>query len=588
MPISPSPLRKNILCLWICVVLGVMILSVISGTFGQIGIDSDDMMRLVQIRDLYQGQSWFDVSQTRMGPGGTDMHWSRIVDLPIVLLIGLFDIFMPYAQAERLVITLWPPLTSIFVIWGVLVGARHMRRSDASAVKTQYMAMIMLALWLVMNVKFAPGAIDHHNLQLGLLALTLGYTADPDMRAKSYGIAALALALSMAIGAEINVFAAFICGFFAVNWALNGHKAKRGTLAFGGAFAATLVVVFVSTIAPQSYGNISCDAFSVIHILAGGAGAAGLAICAQYLSAKSLKARICGLCAVGAVCAAIILIFGPQCLNNPLNELPTAVKSLWLDNVIEAQPLFGDREKWLSVPPYALGAPLVALIIAALGVIRKNRVTVNGLFALLLISAIALCLYQIRFNIFGILISMFILPAWIAHIHTESRAKSEGSLAYLPALIISIPMFWGIPGQLFGPKSVNMITETQNSACYSPPVIEAVRALDTGMFSIPPNGGSQLLMKTPHSVLSGNYHRNIRGIRAQILAMTSSPDSAQTILKDAKVDYVFFCKNSPEALSAFAKDGLEAALSTDDIPDYLTPVAKDIAQTGVTIFRLSE
>src|SRR3954452_14790108 len=42
-------------------------------------IDTDDAMRLVQVRDLLAGQSWFDLTATRLDPPGTLMHWSRVV-----------------------------------------------------------------------------------------------------------------------------------------------------------------------------------------------------------------------------------------------------------------------------------------------------------------------------------------------------------------------------------------------------------------------------------------------------------------------------------------------------------------------------
>ena len=49
-----------------------------------VGVDNDDRMRLVVVRDLLAGQSWFDTTQYRLGlAGGTLMHWSRFVDLPI-------------------------------------------------------------------------------------------------------------------------------------------------------------------------------------------------------------------------------------------------------------------------------------------------------------------------------------------------------------------------------------------------------------------------------------------------------------------------------------------------------------------------
>ena len=52
--------------------------------------DPDDALRLVQVRDLLAGQSWFDLHQYRVAaPEGVAMHWSRLVDVPIAAVILL-------------------------------------------------------------------------------------------------------------------------------------------------------------------------------------------------------------------------------------------------------------------------------------------------------------------------------------------------------------------------------------------------------------------------------------------------------------------------------------------------------------------
>ena len=50
--------------------------------------DPDDALRLVEVRDLIAGQSWFDVHQYRIAaPEGVPMHWSRLVDIPLAAMI---------------------------------------------------------------------------------------------------------------------------------------------------------------------------------------------------------------------------------------------------------------------------------------------------------------------------------------------------------------------------------------------------------------------------------------------------------------------------------------------------------------------
>ena len=57
--------------------------------------DTDDNMRMMQVRDLIAGQGWFDLRQYRLSPPeGADIHWSRLVDLPIAaiyLVLGPVD-----------------------------------------------------------------------------------------------------------------------------------------------------------------------------------------------------------------------------------------------------------------------------------------------------------------------------------------------------------------------------------------------------------------------------------------------------------------------------------------------------------------
>ena len=56
-------------------------------------IDPDDALRLVEVRDWMAGQSWFDVSQHRINPPfGGEMHWWRLLDVPIAGFITLFGI----------------------------------------------------------------------------------------------------------------------------------------------------------------------------------------------------------------------------------------------------------------------------------------------------------------------------------------------------------------------------------------------------------------------------------------------------------------------------------------------------------------
>jgi hypothetical protein len=65
--------------------------------------DTDDNMRLMQVRGLLSGQGWYDLRQYRLNPPeGFNIHWSRLVDLPIAALILVLKPFLGTPWAERI------------------------------------------------------------------------------------------------------------------------------------------------------------------------------------------------------------------------------------------------------------------------------------------------------------------------------------------------------------------------------------------------------------------------------------------------------------------------------------------------------
>ena len=66
---------------------------------------SDDAMRLVVVSDWLAGQSWFDHTQYRLNtPFGANIHWSRLIDLPIA---GLMLVLKPFFGGEAAQIAAW-------------------------------------------------------------------------------------------------------------------------------------------------------------------------------------------------------------------------------------------------------------------------------------------------------------------------------------------------------------------------------------------------------------------------------------------------------------------------------------------------
>ena len=591
------------------IILAILIKSLISGNFGSIGPDSDDVMRLVQIKDYLAGQSWFHTDQYRMGlAGGTDMHWSRLPDIPIILLTHIFDIFMPQEQALMWAFTIWPPLSAGLLIYACLVGAKFW-----GGQKTQFFTLVLLAIYLFSFYRFAPGAIDHHNLQLGFLGLSGAFALDPKLRFRSYFISGFALAVSIAIGAEIYIFAAVICAYVALHWAYHGKLASAATQGFGLGFSATLILVFLVTVAPSEYGLIYCDALSLTTVTLGALGGLGLAGLAKISPViglgKSAGHRLFGLIILGVLCGLVLLIQAPQCLVNPLDELSPEVIDLWLNKVSEARPITHATIDKTTTLPYMIAAPIVAIIILISDIFKNlsarktsaaaatplQETSVKILPLGLLIVTLGLTFYQMRFYPFAYVFAVVPLAAWISRIYTESKLKNPASVIYLMALIVSVPSAWATPGLLMkdsdgiNSEGVKEANPTELAKCKSDNVLNALKGLPTGTILSNSDMSGFILNNTQHRTVSGNYHRNWKGIEVEIQVAVSDPIQAKGILMSTDIDYIYHCETSIETsiYADYNEEGLTANISKGKIADYLERVSPaELEDGGVTIFKI--
>ncbi len=278
--------------------------------------DTDDAMRLVQVRAWLDGQGWFDLVAHRLDPpAGLLMHWSRIVDVPVAALIRFFELFTGIDASERLARIAFPllmqlALVAVAVALGqVLAGRRALIAS-----------MILVVLTGFNYEQFPPGRIDHHAPQIVLL---VGMTAailsalSPG-RAWHAAPAALCLVLSLSISLENLPFAAVIVAVLPLVWIGQGRATRAALLWFAGGLAVSAPLLFAATISPQRYGSAVCDAYSVAHLaglVAGAAGLAALAALTDRLPTASWRALALAL--VGAGVAGFLLAAYPACLHDP-------------------------------------------------------------------------------------------------------------------------------------------------------------------------------------------------------------------------------------------------------------------------------
>jgi len=563
-------------------VVSLLVVSAVSGLFSAGAMDADNAMRLVEIQDYLGGQNWFDVSQARLGPdGGTAMHWSRLVDLPVLAITSLLDIFLPSEAALHWATVVWPPISVLLLVWALVTGARFLGGRE-----TLVFTCIIAATILFRHQNFLSGSIDHHNLQLGFLALSLAFSIDPQRRPTSLAIAGAALASSVAIGAEVYPFVAVICAFHALDWALAGRVAQRGAMAFGVSFAAMTAVFFAASVAPENYGAVYCDALSLATVSVALLGGVGLALAAVGLSGRSLPWRLAALGLIGLGCGLLLAWQAPQCLANPLDGLPPIVRTLWLEKVDEARPLFAARPNAWQEIPYMTGITLVAAIVSLfqieLGINRRAHV----LFLLLLVLDIVLTLQQVRFYAFGHIFAILPLGAWVAGLFAGKPDGRERGVGYLLALAVSVPLVWGAPGLFLKSASGSGVT-VADAACASPDMLSVLDAQPEGLVLAVADAAPDILRFTGQRALHGHYHRNAAGIEMALRIFIAPPEAAADLMRANGVTYVLACPSQGEwqMLAEGDPQGLAARLAAGDKIDFLTRVAGNAG--GETLYAVT-
>lgn len=380
-----------------------------------VGRDNDDAMRLVQVRDLLAGQSWFDLTQTRLGlDGGTLMHWSRLIDLPIAALISLFEPIAGAERAEMIALAIWP-----FVLVIPLLAVMGLAGRRIGGPLCIHFCLGLTAIFVATSNRFLAGAIDHHNVQLVLVATMVAMVVDQRYRATNFAIAGAAAALAMAIGVETTPFVAAICLVVAVIWAWEGRVFAPAAIAFGAALAATVTAAFFLTVAPHLYGAVTCDSLSIAFYALSATGGVLLAAAATVASGLGRPARFAVLAANGVVIAGVLLGIAPECLRNPLSDLDPLLRALWLDRVIEARSFLFVAEQ----DPGSLGgfyaAGLLAVGLCLWRIWRGERTGLSLILLAVVLVNWGIALMQVRAAVFSNLLS--ILPISLLLVDLRSR-----------------------------------------------------------------------------------------------------------------------------------------------------------------------
>lgn len=536
--------------------------------------DPDDYMRLNEVIGWLQGQSWFDLSVPRMSPDAhTVIHWSRLVDLPIALMMLLFIHAFGLSSAAMIASWIVPSFLFGLLLWlasalaGIFVGKD---RANLTSLLVLFAPMVLF--------NFTPGRVDHHGYQIliagfGVLCLTQILQSKQGWR---YAIAtAIAFACGLWIGTEALPWLMFFIACAALCSAWNGGFALRNAAVFGGSFAVATTFILVIALPASEFSSRALSWFSPADVILGFL-TSGIFLASWLLGrlTDNKYLRVSLVTALGLFAALIFIWLVPDILQGPFADYDRFNSTVALDNITEAMPLghafwidHSNPLTWqraLNAFIHSLFLPLLAL--GAIGyncVQKKNKLrqiwSINGVF--LLTATLLTLFWQVRVGYFMELFALAPLTwllatgwEWCGKRFKKRQLFWSEIFVFLvlgPLPVLLLPALFD-SGTLY--RDVVLFPAARSlSNCNLKPAAEFLGqkygqkniTLMSGM-----NEGPELLFRTPYKVIGGNF--NVPGNPDVFAFFSARTDSdAQKILRKWHVNSVMTCRNISPFMAGF-------------------------------------
>ena len=535
--------------------------------------DTDDNLRMMQVRGLLTGQDWFDLRQHRLDPPyGANVHWSRLVDLPIAGIKLALLPFMSGAMAEKVAVAV-APLLPMLVTMAAMAGL--VRRILSAGAVPFALALLLCAHSL--RGMWMPLRIDHHGWQLAMLSLAL--LALTDRRPGRGGLLlGAATAASITIGLEMLLYLAAAGAMAALMWVRDGREAPR-LAAYGASLGAGCGLGFLLF---ASYDNrlAVCDALSPVWLTTlGAAGAAAVLLARLRLDGWRGRLLVGG--AAALLVGAFYALAWPHCLGRLEGSSPE-LEAMWLSRVREARPIYTHSSLVMAA---VLALPAAGLIGYALMLSRRRRDVEAAIpwaaLAFLALIPAALLFWQTRAGPAAQLLSIPGATALAWALIGLARAQRHMLVRVLGAVLA----FYVVSGfavqnlvQQLTPAKPSEARKAINQANGKCPTLAALRPI-----ALQPKGyvlthvdlGPRLITVTHHDAVAGPYHRNQQSILDVMKGFRGTPDAARAMIARRGIDYVLICPGLSETTvyKAEAPNGFYAQLAKGRVPAWLTPIA---------------
>lgn len=548
------------------------------------GWDPDDALRLVQLRDFLNGQSWFDTTQYRMNvPDGAPMHWSRLIELPLALLVLLLRPLFGQPVAEMIAGSAVPLLLLGWITFMLSHIATRLSSREAGVAA----ALITLSSGALL-LQLRPMRIDHHGWQIAMAVLSLSTIFWSNTR-KAGLVLGLALAVWLHISLEGAPMTAAFFLLLGLRWARDVGEGNRlfWTIL---SFAISALLLFFGTQWAGIYAATYCDTVSPPHIVAIILATIVMLPAARFLP-DNWRLRVAAAVLAGMAALAVILFAAPQCAGGAFGNMDPLVREYWYRHVTEGLPIW--HQPWRVA--VNLGAGLLcggaSWLVLRIRMKRDQRRMFDSvgffIFYGLLLSLLVFRTISVA--------TAYAIPATAVLVSLLFKRYRQSKIPSRRIGLVAVILILLVPGAALSslirtlPDAAarkERPVSTANDLCESALSVRALSALPKGTFLAPFDMGPMILAQTPHNVLASSHHRNEKAMHDHIQIFRSEPDTARRITRQHGINYLAVCPSEAE-LGFYAKrdpKGLWAQIKANKIPDWLIPMPDQ--GEGIKLWRV--
>lgn len=549
------------------------------------GWDPDDALRLAQLRDFLNGQSWFDTTQYRMNPPeGAPMHWSRLIELPLAALILLLRPLFGQAVAEIIAGTAVPLLLLGWIAYMLSRIATRLSSREAGVAA----ALITLSSGALL-IQLRPMRIDHHGWQLAMAVLALSTIFWTDIR-KAGVVLGVALAVWLHISLEGAPMTAAFFLLLGLRWVRNGHEGQRlfWTVA---SFAASSLLLFFGTQAGGLSASTWCDTISPSHVGAIMVATVIMLPATHFLPDDS-RLRLAATGVAGGTALVALFLSAPQCAFGAFGNMDPLVREYWYSKVSEGLPVW--HQPWRISVNLGAGLFCGALSWVVLrGMLKREDRRKLDTIGFFLFYSLLLSISVMRTISVA---TAYAIPVTAVLIALLFKRYRRSKIAVRRVALVAVMLVLLVPGAVVSslvrvaPGEVETKAKPggppSNDQCQSALSVSALATLPKGTFLAPFDMGPTILAQTRHRVLASSHHRNEQAMHDHIQIFRSEPAAAHRLMQARGIGYLAVCPQEAELGFYASKDpnGLWAQVRKGNVPVWLEPLPD--RGEGIKVWRV--